>query len=108
MAEEKIFENKIKRLIEENDGWHVKFFANGFTKSGIPDILACINGHFIGIEVKASHGKASELQIHHCKEIRKAGGLAYIVYPSGYEKLKTVIENLKHEIFNINDTIVLK
>lgn len=72
----------------------MKFFANSYTKSGIPDILACINGYFIGIEVKAQNGHPSALQLHHCSEIRKAGGFAYIVYPSGWENLKALLDDI--------------
>lgn len=94
---EKQFENKIKRYIVDSGGWMVKFFANAYTRAGIPDVLACINGRFIAIEVKAQNGRASPLQISESKKIRAAGGLAYIVYPSGWTKLKAVIDGTKLE-----------
>lgn len=102
MAEEKTFENKIKKWIESIGGWQVKFFANAYTKKGVPDILACVNGRFVGIEVKATKGKPSELQLHQCMRIRASGGLAYIVYPSGFEKLKKAIKNEE------SDDLILK
>ena len=68
IAQEKTFENKIKKFLDEQGAWHVKFFANSFTKVGIPDILACINGYFVGIEVKAQNGKPSELQLYNIKK----------------------------------------
>lgn len=30
--------------------------------AGIPDIIACINGHFCGFEVKTNVGKTTRLQ----------------------------------------------
>lgn len=98
MAAEKTFENKIKKYLSDNNIWHVKYFANGFTKSGIPDILACCNGYFLAIEVKAENGGPSELQIHHIEKIKQSGGHAVIVKPSQFEELKQLIEELKNEI----------
>jgi len=98
MAAEKTFENKIKKYLSDNNIWYVKYFANGFTKSGIPDILACCNGHFLGIEVKAENGRPSELQLHHIEKIKQSGGHAVIVKPSQFDELKQLIEELKNEI----------
>lgn len=108
MGPEKTFENKIKNFIVDEGGWQVKFFANSYTRNGIPDILACINGYFVGIEVKASNGKASPLQIHHCEAIRKAGGFAFVLYPSGFEDFKQFVYGLNCERFNRKMPIILK
>lgn len=108
MAEEKRFEIKIKNFLEEQGAWFVKFFANSYTKSGIPDILACVNGYFIGIEVKAQNGHPSALQLHHCSKIRKAGGFAFVVYPSGFEDFKEFIKGLKTETFNRELPIIMR
>lgn len=97
MAAEKQFENRIKKYLTEQGVWYVKYFANGFTKSGIPDILACCNGHFLAIEVKAENGRPSELQLHHIEKIKQSGGCAVIVKPSQFEELKQLIQELKNE-----------
>lgn len=105
---EKRFENKIKEFISQQNGWYVKFFANKMTKVGVPDILACINGYFIGIEVKSDSGEPSKLQIRQCQLIREAGGFSFIVYPSGFEKLKKIIMGLRHDDFDRTTEIILK
>lgn len=105
---EKIFENKVKKFIEEKGGWQVKFFANSYTKIGVPDILACINGYFVGIEVKAENGNPSELQKYHCEEIRKAGGFAFILYPSGFDDFKNFVYGLNCEKFDRDLPIIMK
>lgn len=94
MGPEKTFENKVKAFIEQEGGWQVKFFANRMTKEGIPDILACINGQFVGIEVKAQNGKPSKLQIYTCKKINAAGGCAFVLYPSGFNRFKEFVRIL--------------
>lgn len=94
MAAEKNFENKIKRYLKDNGSWFVKYFANRMTKSGIPDILACVNGYFVAIEVKASNGKPSELQVWNKDKIREAGGISLILYPEQFEDFKLLIDDL--------------
>lgn len=108
MAAEKHFEKKIKAYLQNEDAWFVKFFANSFTKKGIPDVLACVDGYFIGIEVKAENGHPTELQIYHCEKIRKAGGFAFILYPTGFDKFKEFIENLKKEQWTRDLPLILK
>ena len=86
MAAEKNFENKVKKFLKEQGAWFLKYWGGAaYTKAGIPDLLACVNGHFLGVELKASKGKASELQLHTLKEIDKAGGFAILLYPDQFE-----------------------
>lgn len=86
MASEKNFENKIKKFLETKNAWFLKYWAGAaFTKTGIPDLLVCCNGHFLGIEVKAPNGKPSPLQIHNLKLIDKAGGFGILLYPKDFE-----------------------
>lgn len=95
MTEEKKFETKIKRMLNLHGAWYVKYFANRNTKSGIPDILACVNGEFLAIEVKSDSGHPTKLQLHNVEKIRKAGGCAFVVYPSGFDQLVNIVERLK-------------
>ncbi len=94
MPSEKTYENKIKKYLESKECYFVKYFANRMTKVGVPDILACVNGHFLGIEVKAENGRPSDLQIHNVKKIHDAGGFAVIVKPSQWSLLKDLIDYL--------------
>lgn len=94
MAEEKNFENRIKSYLKDEGCWHVKYFANRNTRSGIPDILACCGGTFLAIEVKASHGRASDLQLYNCRKIDECGGIGLVVWPRDFDALKQVISTL--------------
>ena len=108
MAQEKQFENKIKRYLKERGCYRVKYHGNYYSENGTPDILACVNGYFIAIEVKADNGKPSELQLAKIADIRKAGGFAYVAYPSGWEKLKDIIDGLLIDRFNREEDVILK
>lgn len=95
MAQEKNFENKIKKYLKDNGAWLLKYWAGAtYTKSGIPDILACVNGKFVAIEVKAPNGKPSELQLYNLREIEKAGGLAFLLYPKQWDDFKKFMDSV--------------
>ena len=107
---EKRFENKIKKYLLSKGCYFVKYHGNAYSTSGTPDILACVNGFFVGIEVKAQNGRFDKegLQAKKIDNIRKAGGFAYVVYPSGWDKLKAIIDGLLVETFNRDEEVILK
>lgn len=90
----------MKQFLKDEGCYFVKHFANAFTKSGIPDLLVCCNGYFVGIEIKATNGKPSPLQIHNLKQIEEAGGFAILVYPQDYEMFTRFIKSLKYDLPN--------
>lgn len=94
MAQEKVFENKVKLYLKSIGAYFIKTHGDRFSKIGTPDILACINGRFVGIEVKAPNGKPSELQLYHIEQIKKAGGYGVILYPKDFENFKKDMEGL--------------
>lgn len=98
MAQEKIFENKIKKFLKENGCYLIKYWGGGqFTKSGVPDIIACVNGYFVAIEVKAPTGKPSALQLYNLDQIKKSGGISILLYPKQWDEFKTLIQTLKEQ-----------
>lgn len=94
MAAEKNFENRVKKFLEAEGCWCVKYFANGYTKSGVPDLLVCCNGHFLGVELKGPKGRPSALQIYNLKKIDKSGGYGILLYPDNFELFKNFIDCL--------------
>lgn len=109
MTREKIFENKVKSYLADQGAWFVKYWAGAaYTKSGVPDVLACVNGYFVGIETKADQGRPSELQLHTIQKIRDAGGFAFVLYPSGWAWFKEFVEGLKKDNFNREMEVIIK
>ncbi len=110
MAAEKQFENQIKKFMISigvypaghpkhkkevpQTGWYFKHWAGPFSVVGIPDIIGCVKGRFIGIEVKAEDGHPSPLQIRTVDLINAVGGFAIIVYPKDFEELKIKLTEL--------------
>jgi len=95
MAQEKSFENKVKKFLKDQGFWHLKTWSNGVQRSGVPDVLACCNGWFVGIELKADKGKPSALQIYNLKKIEESGGYAILLYPADFELFKSFVDSLK-------------
>lgn len=94
MAKEKQFEDKIKKYLKEQGCWFLKYWGGAaYTKSGIPDILVCCKGRFVGVEVKAPNGKPSDLQIYNLRQIDRAGGLAILLYPKDFDMFKRLVDN---------------
>ena len=94
MAREKAFENKVKAFLKSIGAYYIKTHGDRFSKVGVPDILACVNGYFVAVEVKAENGKPSELQLYHLEQIENTGGLAFLLYPKDFEQFKQKIKNL--------------
>ena len=110
MAGEKQFEKKVERYLEsvgiyqnttrsqsyttELRGWFFKVWGGGYQSAGVPDLIVCANGVFISIELKNVSGRPSELQKRNTELINQAEGLGIILYPSGFNKFKMIIEEV--------------
>jgi Holliday junction resolvase len=88
-------EAKVKRRVKEElasiGAYYVMPVTGGFGNSGIPDILCCFKGRFIGIECKANGGKVTRLQQSHLDEIEMRGGLSFVVDEHSIKILKQLI-----------------
>jgi len=77
---EQDIQKKFIRYIEDQGGYVVKVITA--SKAGVPDLLVCLEGKFIGIEVKTpvTKGNASKLQEYNIALIEQAGGLAGVAW----------------------------
>lgn len=77
-------ENKVQKSIQDYlesiGAYRFKVHGEIFMRAGIPDIIACLKGRFIGIEVKDGNNTPSELQLAHGRKIQKAGGIFGVAY----------------------------
>lgn len=89
---EKNIENKIKAYLKSIGAYYVKYFGNQFSQVGVPDILCCYKGRFIGIEVKNERGKTSPLQDVNIQQIKDAGGLAIVART--VDEVKQLIDSI--------------
>jgi len=78
---EKDLVKEIKKFIlkKHPDSYIIKNSGGQFRLRGVPDLVCCINGIFIGIEIKVDKNKPTKLQWFHLERIRKAGGISFWV-----------------------------
>lgn len=69
----------LKRLREEGGFWYHPA-GNPMTMAGIPDLIGCMNGMFVGLEVKRPGNQATQLQAYTLERIKAAGGVAGVVH----------------------------
>ncbi|MCL1857676.1 MAG: VRR-NUC domain-containing protein [Oscillospiraceae bacterium] len=60
--------------------------------AGLPDIICCINGRFVALEVKTPAGKLTKLQEITIQKINAAKGKAYKV--TSLQEVREIIQNL--------------
>ena len=101
-------EGKIKRkvvqVLKRNDVWYFFPASNGFGRAGIPDIIAIVDGLFVGIECKADLSKKpTKLQEQCGYEIRKAGGRWFLVRSAeDCQELETTITDMKKRVVSVS------
>jgi Holliday junction resolvase len=94
MREQDIQRKIIKYLDSLPNSYVIKTISTN--KAGVPDIIACIDGKFIAIEVKTPKTKnnISELQKYNLEKITQAGGYALVAWD--IENVKKFISSLIH------------
>lgn len=78
----------VKKLLDSLDIYHFSPFQAGMGRAGIPDIICCVNGRFVGIECKAGKGQTTALQDRELAAIHAAGGFAFVVRETNIDELK--------------------
>lgn len=81
----------VKKLLDELGIYHFSPVQNGMGRAGIPDIIGCFRGRFLGIECKAGKGKTTALQDLELEKIRQAKGFAYVVNETNIQDLKELL-----------------
>ena len=78
---------KVKEILDQMGVYHFSPMQNGMGRAGIPDIIGCLDGQFIGIECKAGKGTTTALQERELTRIQNAGGYALVVNEENINQL---------------------
>ena len=84
-----------------SDVFFWKEHGGPYGTSGVPDIICCYKGHFLGLEVKLPGGRLTELQKRAIDKINRAGGIACLV--ESVDDVRTVIARIDMERRNIQE-----
>ena len=81
---ETAFKNRIRPMLDAlPSSWWVKVQQVGIR--GTPDILGCVNGCFVALELKRSEKQAADpLQEYIMNKIDAANGVAFVVTPENW------------------------
>ena len=72
-----------------SDVFFWKEHGGPYSTAGIPDIICCYRGRFLGLEAKLPGGRLTELQKRALEKINRAGGIARRV--ESVEDVKAII-----------------
>jgi Holliday junction resolvase len=93
---EKKVKDQVVALLKKHGAYYFYPVTSGFGTSGVPDIVACHRGVFIGIECKAGNNKPTPLQQKNLDAIAAAGGHALVINETNIgavAELLTTIDN---------------
>lgn len=70
----------VEASVSAAGGYVVKYHGSQFTGAGVPDILACIDSAFVGIEAKLTGNQVTVAQVRHGIGIVRAGGVFVVAF----------------------------
>jgi len=94
--ESKVKDRVKKILLKYPKSYYLMPMTGGYGSSGAPDIVACIDGRFIGIECKAKGNKPTALQMKHLENIVEANGYGFVVDDNSIGVFILVLDNVVH------------
>jgi len=91
-VKEKWVKQQVVKLLKERGIYYFFPIAGAYSSVGVPDIVACVRGRFVGIECKAGNNRPTELQYRNLEAIRNNEGIAMVVNENDLELLKNKLE----------------
>jgi len=79
------------KILKEHRAYSFYASTGGYGNSGVPDIICCLNGHFLAIECKAGKNTTTTLQDINIEAIRQAGGTACVINEDNVETLPSLL-----------------
>lgn len=95
---EKKVKRKIVALLKKYSAYYFFPATGGYGRSGVPDIIACCDGLFIGIEAKADmkKNKPTALQQMNLQAIKKAGGISMVIDANNLDDLVGILDGVRY------------
>jgi Holliday junction resolvase len=91
-------EGKVKKrvtaLLKARGAYYFTPVTGGFGTSGVPDIVACYKGKFLGIECKAGGRQPTALQLKNLEDIQKNGGESLVIREDTIDLLEELLNLL--------------
>ena len=95
MTPEAKVKKEVVKVLKEYDAYYFYPATHGYGRSGVPDIVACVQGNFLGIECKAGKSTATALQQKNLADIAEAGGIALVINENNIDELRSVLIHVR-------------
>jgi hypothetical protein len=96
MTPEAKVKKQVTNILKSFGAYYFTPVTGGFGRSGIPDIVACYRGHFIGIECKAGKGVPTALQLKNLQDIKDQGGVSVVVKEDNVHVVQEILSCFKN------------
>lgn len=87
--------DKVVGILKSEGVYYFFPATHGYGRSGVPDIVCCVNGKFLAIECKAGKNKPTLLQVREIETIRRCGGVAVVANEENWDLILPLIRDLK-------------
>jgi len=77
---------------------YIKYPAGHYSTRGVSDLIFCIHGLYVAIEVKTSVGGLTALQKKFLERVKVAEGLAFVIYGKDELTMDVIMRNINCEI----------
>lgn len=98
MTPEAKVKSKVVDVIKKNRAYYFFPATGGYGRSGVPDIVCCYRGVFVGIECKAGSNKPTALQEAEMQKIRDAGGFTVVINEDNIADVQNIFDVVNEEI----------
>ncbi len=95
---EKWVKAQVVKMLKELDAYYFYPVASGYMRTGVPDIVACYKGRFLGIECKANGNRTTEIQDRNLVAIKKNGGIAVVIDENNLDQLREMLHGSSWEL----------
>jgi Holliday junction resolvase len=94
MTPEAKVKKKVVSILKEVGAYYFYPVTGGYGRSGVPDIIVCHKGKFVGIECKAGKNKPTALQQKNLHDIIEAGGIALVINEESMSLIEAIFKKL--------------
>ena len=86
MTPEAKVKKKVVAVLKQHKAYYFYPVTGGYGRSGVPDVIACHNGRFIGIECKVN-----------LEQIERAGGVSLVVNEDNISIVEETLLNMEKQ-----------
>lgn len=99
VTKERVIQDWVKLMVDKEfgkDSLYIKYHAGAYASRGVSDLILCVRGLYIAIEVKTETGKITTLQKRFIENVKQAGGLGYVIYGKDEKLMQRIFDDVRN------------